>query len=191
VDYSRKLAMQSSLDVEMLIQNDLAKALAQTIDKAGFNGAGTSEPTGLLTGPISTDVAVTAGTPTFAEIANIMATVEDKIDDIESAKWAMTGEVFWKLATTATSTGASVFIADYNTSRVLGALAIRSGNVTANYGVFGDWTQMVMGMWGNGLDLRVDPYTGSKSGLVSVTGFMDVDVMVRNAEGFAHADITT
>lgn len=191
IDYSRKLAMQSSLDVEMLIQNDLAKALAQTIDKAGFNGAGTSEPTGLLTGPISTDCSVTAGTPTFAEIANIMATVEDKIDDIENGKWAVTGEVFWKLATTATSAGSSVFVADYNTSRILGAMALRSGNVTANYGVFGDWTQMVMGMWGNGLDLRVDPYSGSKSGLVSVTGFMDVDVMVRNAEGFAHADITT
>jgi HK97 family phage major capsid protein len=191
VDYSRKLAMQSSLDVEALIIADLTKALAQTIDKAAFNGAGASEPTGLLTGPISTDVAVTAGTPTFAEIANIMATVEDEIDDIESAKWAVTGEVFWKLATTATSTGASSFVADYMTSRILGALAVRSGNVTAHYGIFGDWTQMVLGMWGNGLDLRVDPYTGSKSGLVSVTGFMDCDVMVRNAEGFAHADIVT
>ena len=191
VDYSRKLAMQSSLDVEALIIADLTKALAQTIDKAAFNGAGTSEPTGLLTGPISTDVSVTAGTPTFAEIANIMATVEDKIDDIEAAKWAVTGEVFWKLATSATSTGASSFIADYMTSRILGAMAVRSGNVTAHYGIFGDWTQMVLGMWGNGLDLRVDPYTGSKSGLVSVTGFMDCDVMVRNAEGFAHADIVT
>ncbi len=190
VDYSRKLAMQSSLDVESLIISDLTKALAQTIDKAAFNGAGTTEPTGLLTGPISTDVAVTAGTPTFAEIANIMATVEDKIDDIENGKWAVTGEVFWKLATTPTSSGASVFVADYMTSRILGAMAVRSGNVTANYGIFGDWTQMVLGMWGNGLDLRVDPYTGSKSGLVSVTGFMDCDVMVRNAEGFAHGDIT-
>ena len=84
-----------------------------------------------------------------------------------------------------------MFVADYNTSRILGALAVRSGNVTANYGIFGDWTQMVLGMWGNGLDLRVDPYTGSKSGLVSVTGFMDVDVMVRNAEGFAHGLITS
>jgi HK97 family phage major capsid protein len=191
VDYSRKLAMQSSLDVEALIIADLTKALAQTIDKAAFNGAGGSEPTGLLTGPISTDVSVTAGTPTFAEIANIMATVEDEIDDIEAAKWAVTGEVFWKLATTATSTGASSFVADYMTSRILGAMAVRSGNVTAHYGIFGDWTQMVLGMWGNGLDLRVDPYTGSKSGLVSVTGFMDCDVMVRNAEGFAHADIVT
>lgn len=189
VDYSRKLAMQSSLDVESLIISDLTKALAQTIDKAAFNGAGTSEPTGLLTGPISTDVSVTAGTPTFAEIASIMSTVEDKIDDIEAAKWAITGAAFWKLAATATSTGASSFVADYMTSRILGAMAVRSGNVTAKYGIFGDWTQMVLGMWGNGLDLRVDPYSGSKSGLVSVTGFMDCDIMVRNAEGFAHADI--
>jgi hypothetical protein len=66
-----------------------------------------------------------------------------------------------------------------------------SENVTANYGFVADWSQMVLGLWGNGLDLVVDPYTGSKSGLVSVTGFMDADIMVKQAGAFAHADITT
>jgi HK97 family phage major capsid protein len=48
---SRKLIMQSSVDIEAFVQNELAIALAVAIDKSAFNGAGTAEPVGLLTGP--------------------------------------------------------------------------------------------------------------------------------------------
>jgi hypothetical protein len=50
---------------------------------------------------------------------------------------------------------------------------------------------MILGMWGNGLDILVDPYSGSSSGLVKVVSFMDADIMVAQADAFAHADITT
>ncbi|HUW59598.1 MAG TPA: phage major capsid protein [Candidatus Bathyarchaeia archaeon] len=191
VDISRKLLKQSSIDIEAFVRNEIAIALAVKIDQAGFNGAGTSEPVGLLTGPISTDVTVTAGTPTYAEMVNMPATVEGNNVMLDNCKWAVTSEVFWKLAATATSTNGPVFIADYNTGRILGKPAVVSSNVTANYGFFGDWTQMILAMWGNGLDLNVDTSSGSTTGLVRIVGFMDVDVLVRQAGAFCHADITT
>lgn len=191
VDISRKLLLQSSIDVEAYVRNEIAEALAKAIDAAAFNGAGTSEPTGLLTGPISTDVSMTAGSVTYADICSMISTVTGKNVMFDNIRFAVTNEVFWKLAATATSTNGPVFIADYNTNRILGRPAIVSENVTANYGFVGDWSQMILAMWGNGLDLTVDPYSGSKSGLVSVTGFMDADILVKNADAFAHADITT
>jgi len=191
VDISRKLLKQSSIDVEAFVRNEIAIALATEIDSSAFNGAGTNEPVGLLTGPISTDVLVTAGTPTYAEMVNLPATVEGNNVMLDNCKWAVTSEVFWKLAATATSTNGPVFIADYNTGRILGKPAIVSSSVTANYGFFGDWTQMILAMWGNGLDLNVDTSSGSTTGLVRIVGFMDVDVLVRQAGAFAHADITT
>jgi HK97 family phage major capsid protein len=191
IDLSRKLMRQSSIDVEMYAQNEIAFALANAIDASAFNGAGTSEPTGLLTGPISTDVAMTAGSVTYADICSLISTVTGKNAKFENLRFAVTNEVFWKLAATATSTNGPLFIADYNTSRILGRPTVISENVTANYGFVADWTKMILGMWGNGLDLTVDPYTGSKSGLVSVTAFMDADIMVADANAFAHADITT
>jgi HK97 family phage major capsid protein len=191
IDISRKLMKQSSIDVEAFVRNEIAIALAVKIDQAAFNGAGTAEPTGLLTGPISTDVTVTAGTPTYAEMVNIPATVEGNNVMLDNCKWAVTSEVFWKLAATATSTNGPVFIADYNTGRILGKPAVVSSNVTANYGFFADWTQMILAMWGNGLDINVDTSSGSTTGLTRIVGFMDVDVLIRQAGAFAHADITT
>lgn len=191
IDLSRKLIRQSSIDVEMYAQSEIAFALGNAVDAAAFNGGGTSEPTGLLTGPISTDVTMTAGSATYADICSLISTVTGKNAKFENLKFAVTNEVFWKLAATATSTNGPVFIADYNTSRILGRPAIVSENVTANYGFVADWSKMILGIWGNGLDLTVDHYSGSKSGLVSVTAFMDADILVADANAFAHADITT
>lgn len=189
IDISRKLLKQSSVDIEAWTRNAIARALAKVIDQAAFNGGGTTEPTGLLTGPLSTDVSVTAGTPTYAEMVNIPATVEGNNVMLDNCKWAVTSEVFWKLAATATSTNGPKFIADYETGRILGKPAVVSSNVTANYGIFGDWSQMILAMWGNGLDLNVDTSSGSTTGLVRVVGFMDVDILIAHAEAFAHADI--
>jgi HK97 family phage major capsid protein len=188
---SRKLIMQSSVDIEAFVQNELAVALAVAIDKSAFNGAGTAEPVGLLTGPISTDVSVTAGTPTYAEMCNLVATVTGKNVNLDALKFAVTNEVFWKLAATATSTNGPLFIADIQTGKIMGRPTVVSENVTANYGFIGDWSQMILGMWGNGLDVLVDPYSGSSSGLVKIVAFMDADVMVAQAGAFAHADICT
>jgi hypothetical protein len=106
-------------------------------------------------------------------------------------KFAVTNEVFWKLAATATSTNGPLFVADILTGKIMGRDAIVSENVTANYGFVGDWSQMILAMWGNGLDLFVDPYSGSQYGLVSVRAFMDADILVAQADAFAHADITS
>jgi HK97 family phage major capsid protein len=191
VHISRKLLKQSSIDVESFVRNEIAMALATKIDQAAFNGAGTNEPVGLLTGPISTDVAMTAGSATYADIASMLSTLEGKDVGLDAVKFAVTSEVFWKLATTATSSNGPSFIADYNTGKILGRDAVVSSNVTANYGFVGDWSQMMLLMWGNGLDLTVDPYSASTTGLLKVVGFMDVDIIVRQAAAFAHADICT
>jgi hypothetical protein len=39
-------------------------------------------------------------------------------------------------------------------------------------------------MWG-GLDLTVDPYSGSSAGTVRVVALQDVDIALRNVESFA------
>ena len=49
---------------------------------------------------------------------------------------------------------------------------------------FGNFRDLVIGMWG-GLDLMVDPYSGSTSGTVRIVALQDVDVAVRYTESFA------
>lgn len=49
---------------------------------------------------------------------------------------------------------------------------------------FGNWADLVYGLWG-GLDILVDPYTGGTAGTVRVIALQDVDVAVRNPQSFA------
>ena len=49
-DISRRLTLQSSIDVEMLVRDDLAAVLGRAIQGAAINGSGASnQPSGLLT----------------------------------------------------------------------------------------------------------------------------------------------
>ena len=67
VDYSRKLLLQSSIDVEQMVRDDLARVLALELDRVGLNGSGSSnQPLGIInTTGIGTQTITTFGT--FAE----------------------------------------------------------------------------------------------------------------------------
>ena len=74
-DYSRRLMIQSSIDVENMVRGDLARVLALKIDLAGLYGTGSnSEPLGLkLTTGIGTEN-FAAAAPTFEEWWHLRAT---------------------------------------------------------------------------------------------------------------------
>ena len=50
--------------------------------------------------------------------------------------------------------------------------------------IFGNFSDLMIGMFG-GLDVLVDPYTGSSTGATRVALYQDIDVAVRHAESFA------
>tara|TARA_B100000508_G_scaffold40499_1_gene31729 strand:- start:326 stop:715 length:390 start_codon:yes stop_codon:yes gene_type:complete len=67
VDYSRRLLLQSSIDVEAMIRDDIAKVIATKLDNAAIYGSGSSnEPLGIKdTTGVGTSTITTFGT--FAE----------------------------------------------------------------------------------------------------------------------------
>jgi hypothetical protein len=50
--------------------------------------------------------------------------------------------------------------------------------------VFGNWNDLLMGMWGT-LDLLVDPYSLGTTGARRVIALQDVDIAVRHPQSFA------
>ncbi|HLE57546.1 MAG TPA: phage major capsid protein, partial [Rhodothermia bacterium] len=54
---------------------------------------------------------------------------------------------------------------------------------------FGNWADLILGFW-SGLDIMVDPYTGSKEGTVRVVCLQDVDCAVRHGESFCYGNKT-
>ena len=192
-DVTRKLLKQGSIDVEMMIRDDIAATLAVAIDNAAFEGTGADgQPSAIsaATGANNTTVA-SAGTPTYAEILNFIGDIATDNADIGVMKWVMTPEVWVKLASTMrVATYGDTAILNPDSTRLLGYEYLMSNNVTANSLWFGVWSQAVLAMWG-ALDVTVDPYSNSTSGTLRIVGLQDVDVMVRHGQAFSYNTAVT
>lgn len=196
-DISRRLLLQSSLDVEAMVQNDLATILGLAIQQAAINGSGASnQPSGILTRVTASVIGGANGAaPTWANIVQLESDVAVANADVGTLGYLTNARVRGKLKTTSKVTGQNGFVWDdgdtpMNGYRTAVTNAVPSNLVKGTSGsvcsaiVFGNFADLVIGMWGS-LDLMVDPYTGSTAGTVRVVALQDVDVQLRNVVSFA------
>ena len=197
-DISRKLLLQSSIDVEAFVRQDLAVTLALAIDLAGINGSGSAnQPRGVLnTAGIGSVVGGTNGAaPDYTDIVGLETAVAVDNAAIGSLGYLTNAAVRGKLKLTekfAGTNGNPVWEDGNNLNGYNAAVSnqvpsdLTKGTATSICSaiLFGNWADLMIGMWG-GLDLMVDPYTSSTSGTVRIVALQDVDVAVRHAESFA------
>ena len=198
-DISRKLLLQSSIDVEAFVRNDLASVLALAIDLASLHGSGTApEPKGIAnqTGVAVVAIGADGGPPTWAHIVSLETEVAVDNADIGALAYMTNAKVRGKLKQTEKATNTAQFVWEsiagatpVNGYRALVTNQVKSDltkgtgqNLSAIF--FGNWRDLIIGQWGT-LDVLVDPYTGGTSGTVRVIAFQDVDVAVRHGESFS------
>ena len=187
-DFSRRLIIQSSIDVENMVRSDLARVLALEIDRVGLYGSGSSnQPLGLkdTTGVLTEDFA--ANTPTFAEVVALESDVAGANALLGSPVYLMNSAMRGALKTAEKASNTAQFI--YMDDEVNGYRAVVSNQVASNDLWFGNFSDLIMAYF-SGLDLMVDPYTGSTSGTVRVVALQDVDVAARHGESFSRGNNT-
>ena len=184
-DITRLMMMQSSLDIEALVRNDLTTALALAIDNGALQGAGTSgAPTGIKnTSGINTPTAFAAANPTFAEVVAMETAVAEDNALMGNLAYILPAGMYGALKTTVKDSGSGQFVVEPGNT-INGYRAIVSNQVTAGDLYFGNFADLLIGMYG-GLDITVDPYTNSTSGTVRIVALQTVDVAVRHAVSFA------
>jgi HK97 family phage major capsid protein/HK97 family phage prohead protease len=183
-DMTRQLILQSTPSVEALVRDDLTRGLAIAIDKGALEGTGlTGQPTGLrnVVG-INKPTAFAGAVPTFAELVQLETEVAIDNALFGNLAYITDGATYGGLKTRLLDTGSGLFV--LQNGQANGYNVIRTQQATAGNIYFGNFADMMIGMWG-GLDLTVDPYTASSSGTVRVVALQTVDVAVRNAISFA------
>jgi HK97 family phage major capsid protein len=192
---SRKLLLQSSIDVEGFVQNDLARVLAQEIQRVAINGTGTNpQPRGILNTVGIGNVAggTNGATPTWANIVQLETEVAQDNADEGTLGYLTNTRVRGRLKTVSKVTGQNGFVWEDGmngyqaevTNAVPSNLVKGTSGAVCSAIIFGNFSDLIMGMWG-GLELMVNPYTNAAQGGVIVHAFQDVDLAVRNAESFA------
>ena len=185
-DITRQLMIQSSLDVENLVRNDLAASMAIAIDDAALEGSGSSgNPTGITnTSGINTVSLSSAAAPTFAELVSMESAIRVDNALMGDLAYIVHPTNYGTLKTTEKATNTAQFVAVND--EINGYKAVVSPQLTANNYVFGNFDDLLIGMF-SGLDIVVDPYTSSSSGTVRIVALQSVDVAVRHAVSFCAA----
>jgi HK97 family phage major capsid protein len=191
---TRRLLMQSSLDVEALVRRDLALQMGLAIDYAGYYGSGSdNQPLGIAN--VEGIHAVqfgTANAPTFPELVNMETQIALANADVDGMAY-VANAAFRGYAKTTLKFPAGVD----GTIVSQGGTIWEPGNTVNGYrtgitnqvktgDVFmGNFQDLLCGMWG-GLELLVDPYSGSLAGRVRLVVFQDVDFVVRRNVSFTY-----
>ena len=183
-DFTRKTLLQSSIDIEAFVRDDIAKKIALELDRTAIYGTGSSnQPLGLKdTSGIGSQSLTTFGT--FAEYIGMETDVAVANAEGGSMKYLVNASARGALKSTEKATNTGMFVFDNN--QINGYEAIVSNQLLNNDAIFGDFSQFIVGMW-SGLDLTVDPYAGATAGTVRIIALQDIDYAIRQAGAFCFA----
>ena len=171
--------------------------VASAIDQVAINGGGSQEPSGILqtTGIGATNMGDNGLAPTYASIVNNIREV-DVDNALDGSLYFLTNpKVVAKLRLVAkvSSTDSIMIMGDgdnllgykvWSTNNVPSNLTKGTSSGVCSAFIFGNFQDLMIGEW-SGVDVLVDPYTGSSTGATRITVFKDVDVAVRHAESFS------
>jgi HK97 family phage major capsid protein/HK97 family phage prohead protease len=219
--YSRQTLLQGTPGIEELVRNDLTDGLNLGIDLGILNGSGSSgQPTGIMqtSGIGSVAMGTNGGAITLEKVVDLETEVmidngavnRDAVAYITNAK-VMGALKKLRAGGSTTGDGSFLYNADLQaigrgatpgtlngygiavTNQVPSNLTKGSSSGVCSALLMGDFSQAMVGFWGNGLEITVgeDADDFSKA-LTSVRGIVSYDVAVRHAESFAAIlDITT
>ncbi len=211
--YSRQTLLQATPGIEELIRTDLASTLNIAVDLAVLNGSGSSgQPTGILQ---TSGIGSVAGGTNGAQITleNLINLEKEVLIDnaagnsmsyITNAKVlaklkalraggsaAGDGAFLWNTDLTARGRGSTPgMINGYPigiTNQVPSTLTKGSASNVCSAVLFGDFSQCLLGIWGNGMEVAVSDADGTDftKALTSVRALTTLDVAVRQASGFS------
>jgi HK97 family phage major capsid protein/HK97 family phage prohead protease len=219
--YSRQTLLQATPGIEQLVRTDLIDGINVAMDLGILNGSGSSgQPTGIMqtSGIGSVAIGTNGGAITLETLVNLETelTIDNVPVDRNTVSYITNAKVMGnlkKLRAGGSSSSDGPFLVNdnllaigrgatpsvvngypiYVTNQVPSTLTKGSTSGTCSAVLIGDYSQAMVGLWGNGLEITVgeDSDDFSKA-LTSVRGIVTYDVAVRDAKAFAAClDVTT
>jgi len=182
-DMTRRLGMQSSMDVEALLRSDLATALAQVIDLAGWYGTGSEyQPRGILNHDGLNGVNFAGTWPTHGELVDMETAIALDDADVDGMRYVSTAGFRGYAKQTLKFDGVGGTIWEPGNT-VNGYACDITNQLNAGDVVFGNFADLIVALWGS-LELNVDKAALAKSGGTRLIVFQDVDFALRRTESF-------
>lgn len=181
VDISKQLIYQDTIGVENAIRRDIVNALNDQLEATILGAAAgtTDKPAGIFNGQTVTK------NETFAKVCTAEAGVESA-NVYGQMKYLMSpsAKAFYRSLIKGTNATGMV----YENNEMDGTSAIVTSNVPAGQYVYGDFSNLAIGSWGD-IDITVDEYTQAVNGCVRLVINAYFDAAVLRPEAFAFGKI--
>lgn len=184
IPVTRKLRKQASRSIEALIISDLIDGMGVAIDYAMLAGPGGKAPLGLLNDVGVPGLTYPATGITFGKLVDMLTKIGTYNADRGSLAY-LTG-IIERGAAMQTLKFAGVGGCIWEDDKVNGHRAEATNQVPSDTWAFGDFSQLICGLWGV-LDLQTDAAKLAASGGLVLRAFQDVDVVNRRKESFCIA----
>jgi HK97 family phage major capsid protein len=194
-EISRQLLVQSPKAADVVLNINLPRGLAVSIDYAGINGNGSGgQPVGILS--YQTQTAIPNPSPT-GTTANTLSSngasiaFADMVTFQENAGIANSdGASFGYVTNPATAallkkrqqfTGASFTLWEQDiffSTNVCGATGLATEQVASGTLIGGPWGDVMVAIWDD-LEISIDPYSNFQAGIIGTRAFASVDIGFR------------
>ena len=175
LSYSKQFLAQDTIGAEAAIRRDIYNALVAKIQSTmlSADASGANKPAGIFNGVTAKNIS------SYAELCDVEATVDDSNVKGER-KYLMSNKAKAILRCMPKSSLTTELVLDGND--IDGTPVIANSDVPTTQYAYGDFSNIVMGTWGN-VDLIIDPYTlaAENSVRIVVNAFVDWK-KVRSAE---------
>lgn len=184
IPVTRKLRKQASRSIEALIINDLLDGMGVAIDYAMLAGPGGKAPLGLLQDVGVPGLVYPATGVTFGKLVDMLTKIGTYNAD-RGALAYLTG-IIERGQAMQTLKFEGIGGCLWENDKVNGHRAEATNQVPSDTWLFGDFSQLICGLWGV-LDLKVDAAKLAASDGLVLRAFQDVDVVNRRKESFCIA----
>ena len=183
-ELSRNMVLQSSPSAEALARDDMAKALAELIDRAALLGDGTgANPLGVIP-QATTATYPKAGAPTWDSVLGALDSLEGA--NVTPSGWIIGPGVRRKLMQTPRNAAAALDFIMEDQNTLAGTGVLQTGILPAGTLLLGDFAQLIVGYW-SAIEIVVNEFAQDAfmKGNVLVRSIVTVDVQVRRPRAFS------
>lgn len=167
----------------------LARGLGSAVDSAALSGAGSAGvPLGIFNTPLVNTVTFSGAAATLAKCLDFQTQVATANASDDAIRWIAHPAIRAKWRALQKWSGASVALWDNDRDAVNGRQALVSTHASATTGVVcGDFQHLIIGIWGDAIQLIVNPYTSALQGQISFVANVLADVGTVRPTAFTRA----
>lgn len=176
VPITRRMVLQSSMGIENMVRSDLLLGLAEALDQESLDTILAAAGIGAvdMTGGID-----------WAKVVELETDVEEANAASDVMHYMVRPSMKGKMKTTEKAAGTAQYLWASNT--VNGYPAMSTTRMPPNDILFGDFSQLMLGLWGS-VDLTVDKSTKAASGGLVLRIFQDADTAIRQEGAFSYGN---